>query len=64
MDDAFDRAVEDEDVGAIILSGEGKHFSVGHDIGTAEDVAYRKEHGHERQDVPVVHRIVAFDLAE
>lgn len=45
MDDAFDRAVADDDVGAIVLSGAGEHFSSGHDIGTKEDVAYRKAHG-------------------
>ena len=31
LDDAFTRAVDDDDVGAIILRGEGKHFSAGHD---------------------------------
>lgn len=45
MDDAFDRAVADDDVGAIVLSGAGEHFSSGHDIGTKEDSAYRKAHG-------------------
>ena len=34
LDDAFDRAVKDDQVKAIVLGGEGKHFSAGHDIGT------------------------------
>lgn len=34
LDDAFRRAVDDDSVRAIVLRGEGKHFSAGHDIGT------------------------------
>jgi enoyl-CoA hydratase len=34
LDDAFSRAVRDDDVRVIVLAGEGKHFSAGHDIGT------------------------------
>lgn len=34
LDAAFTRAVEDPEVGAIVLAGNGKHFSAGHDIGT------------------------------
>ncbi len=34
LDDAFNRAVQDDDVRCIVLAGEGKHFSAGHDIGT------------------------------
>jgi len=34
LDDAFKRAVADDDVKVIVLCGEGKHFSAGHDIGT------------------------------
>ncbi|MCB2078699.1 MAG: enoyl-CoA hydratase [Novosphingobium sp.] len=34
LDDAFQRAVSDDGVGCIVLAGEGKHFSAGHDIGT------------------------------
>ena len=34
LDDAFQRAVNDDAVGAIVLGGKGKHFSAGHDIGT------------------------------
>lgn len=34
LDDAFNRAVQDDTVRCIVLAGEGKHFSAGHDIGT------------------------------
>ncbi len=34
LDDAFYRAVEDDDVRVIVLAGAGGHFSAGHDIGT------------------------------
>ncbi|MEV4316580.1 enoyl-CoA hydratase [Actinocrispum sp. NPDC049592] len=34
LDEAFAAAVDDDDVRVIILAGEGKHFSAGHDIGT------------------------------
>ncbi len=37
MDDAFQSAVEDNEVRVIILSGEGDHFSSGHDLGTPEE---------------------------
>lgn len=40
LDDAFRRAVDDDGVKAIVLAGEGRHFSAGHDIGTpGRDVA-------------------------
>ena len=34
LDDAFRRAASDMEVTAIVLRGEGRHFSSGHDIGT------------------------------
>ncbi|GAB2716371.1 enoyl-CoA hydratase [Nocardia thraciensis] len=34
LDAAFTRAVEDAEVKVIVLAGNGKHFSAGHDIGT------------------------------
>jgi enoyl-CoA hydratase len=34
LDDAFRRAVDDDAVKVVVLRGEGKHFSAGHDIGT------------------------------
>jgi enoyl-CoA hydratase len=36
LDDTFRRAVEDPEVKVIVLGGEGKHFSAGHDLGTPE----------------------------
>ena len=46
MDDAFARAMEDDEVCVIVLSGMGEHFSAGHDIGTPEEVADRKARGY------------------
>ena len=34
LDAAFRRAVDDDSIRVIVLKGEGKHFSAGHDIGT------------------------------
>jgi enoyl-CoA hydratase len=34
LDAAFVRAVEDDEVKVILLNGNGRHFSAGHDIGT------------------------------
>jgi enoyl-CoA hydratase len=34
LDEAFYRAAADDDVQVVVLSGAGKHFSAGHDIGT------------------------------
>ena len=34
LDDALYRAADDDEVRVIVLTGEGKHFSAGHDIGT------------------------------
>ena len=36
LDEAFTCAVDDDEVKAIILRGEGKHFSAGHDVATAD----------------------------
>jgi len=46
MDDAFARAMEDDEVGAVILSGMGEHFSAGHDIGTPDERADQKARGY------------------
>jgi enoyl-CoA hydratase len=40
LDEAFYRAVADDDVKVIVLAGEGRHFSAGHDIGTPERDAH------------------------
>lgn len=42
LDDAFAEAVADHEVRAIILRGEGEHFSSGHDLGTPEELADRE----------------------
>lgn len=34
LDDAFNRAINDDDIKVIVLAGAGKHFSAGHDLGT------------------------------
>src|SRR5260221_11136989 len=34
LDGALRRALDDDQIKAIVLGGEGKHFSSGHDIGT------------------------------
>jgi enoyl-CoA hydratase len=34
LDDAYYRAADDDEVKVVVLAGEGKHFSAGHDIGT------------------------------
>ena len=39
MDHAFERANFDLDVRVIVLAGAGDHFSAGHDLGTAEEIA-------------------------
>ncbi len=43
MDDAFDRAVNDPEVSVIILSGEGRAFSAGHDLDSPEQLEDRKQ---------------------
>jgi enoyl-CoA hydratase len=47
MDDAFNRAVDDHDVGVIVLSGAGESFSAGHDLGTPEEQADRERRPYE-----------------
>ena len=44
LDGCFRRAIEDDAVKVIVLGGEGKHFSAGHDIGTPEkDTEFERE---------------------
>jgi len=45
-DQAFKLAEADKACGAIVLSGAGRAFSAGHDIGTEEDRQYREGHGY------------------
>ncbi|MFH1650738.1 MAG: enoyl-CoA hydratase-related protein [Chloroflexota bacterium] len=46
MDDAFARATADDEVCVIVLSGAGKSFSAGHDVGTEEEAADREARGY------------------
>jgi enoyl-CoA hydratase len=41
LDDAFERAAEDDGIGVIVLMGAGDSFSAGHDLGTPEELADR-----------------------
>lgn len=43
LDHAIDRAAADLGVHVIVLSGEGKNWSAGHDLGSAEEMAHRKD---------------------
>ncbi|TAK29459.1 MAG: enoyl-CoA hydratase [Chloroflexota bacterium] len=45
LDDAFAKAVADDEVRVIVLSGNGEHFSSGHDIGTPEQTMYWEARG-------------------
>jgi len=45
MDQAFGRAAADDEVRVIVLSGEGDHFSAGHDLGTPEEKADQDSRG-------------------
>ena len=46
LDSALRMAEKDTECGAIVLSGLGDAFSVGHDIGTEEDKEYKKQQGY------------------
>ena len=43
MEHAFNKAIDDPEVGVIILSGEGRAFSAGHDLDSEEQLADRKK---------------------
>jgi enoyl-CoA hydratase len=43
LDAALDRAMADDEVKVVVLSGVGEHFSSGHDLGTPEQQAEMKE---------------------
>jgi enoyl-CoA hydratase len=45
LDSAFQQCVDDPQTRVVILSGNGAHFSAGHDLGTPESVADREERG-------------------
>jgi enoyl-CoA hydratase len=43
LDDAFNTAVDDNEVKVIILAGAGKHFSAGHDLGSPQEMEDQKK---------------------
>jgi enoyl-CoA hydratase len=45
VDSAFQAAAADPSCGAVVLSGRGRAFSAGHDLGTPEELAYCQAHG-------------------
>lgn len=47
MDRAFARAAEDDSIRVILLSGEGDHFSSGHDLGTPDEVEDARKRGYD-----------------
>jgi len=49
MDQAFKLAVDNPDTRVVILSGNGEHFSAGHDLGTPDSIADREERGMSRE---------------
>ncbi len=46
IDQALREAVQDPQCGAVVLSGLGRSFSAGHDLGTEEDREYRAARGY------------------
>ena len=44
VDQAFQAAAADPTCGAIMLSGSGRSFSAGHDLGTQEEIDYCRQH--------------------
>jgi enoyl-CoA hydratase len=48
LDDCFRRAIDDESVKVIVLGGNGKHFSAGHDLGTPDKDSHLER---ERRDL-------------
>lgn len=47
MDGAFNRANADRDVHVVVLSGNGRHFSSGHDLGSEDELVDRAAHGYD-----------------
>ena len=44
LNEAFDRAAQDDDVSVIVLAAEGPHFSSGHDLRERDGLATLREH--------------------
>ena len=43
LDDAFDKAADDESVKVVIIAGAGSNFSAGHDLGSPQEMADREK---------------------
>ena len=43
FDEVLDIAAEDDDVRVVIVAASGDHFSAGHDLGSAEEMADREQ---------------------
>ena len=43
LDDAFDKAADDESVKVVIIAGAGTNFSAGHDLGSPQEMADREK---------------------
>jgi enoyl-CoA hydratase/carnithine racemase len=56
MDEAFEKASDDDEVKVIVLSGMGEHFSAGHDLGTPEEVADNETRGFPTEGIGVYKR--------
>ncbi len=56
LDQAFNTAVDDPEVRAILLRGEGDHFSAGHDLGTPEKLQDDEERPYPPGGPGVFHR--------
>ncbi len=59
MDDAFGQAAADTEVRVIVLSGEGEHFSAGHDLGTPEELADRQKRGYSSEGQSLYNKMKA-----
>jgi enoyl-CoA hydratase len=57
IDRAINEAIKDPGCGVIILSGFGRAFSAGHDIGTEEDNDYKASHGYAAHGDPDIYRL-------
>jgi enoyl-CoA hydratase len=57
IDLAIKEAVKDPECGVIVLSGAGRAFSAGHDIGTEEDNDYKASHEYAAHGDPDIYRL-------